>query len=216
MLKKAKETFQKHKSEVFWALVATAIWELGRNLITSLPDAGNGIIRIFTDLPYKFAAQPSGETLVIYLGIFLIATSVSLAAKILALSIRAYWRAKNIKKHCDMPEVKKESNSTPTVTEEELDQKIIALQNETKGLVWQSIAKCFITLFLCYVLFISMLMPNVLRTSFAWHIDIIAPYTTEQTIIQLKSDWARMDSKEDYDKISDAVRLIMDENNLGD
>jgi len=216
MLKKAKEAFRKHKSEVFWALVSTAIWELGRNLITSLPEAGNGIIRIFTDLPYKFAAHPSGETLVIYLGIFLIATSVSLAAKALAISIRAYWSAKNIKAPRSTPEIPKETNSTPPITTEELNQEIVALQNETKSLVWQSIVRCFTTLFLCYVLFISMLMPNVLRISFAWHIDMIAPYTTEQTILQLKSDWARMESKEDFDLINNSIKQIVDENRLKD
>lgn len=214
MLKNAKEAFQKHKSEVFWALVATAIWELGRNLITSLPEAGNGIIRIFTDLPYKFAAHPSGEMLVIYIGIFLIATSVSLAARLLVKSVRVYRKAKSIKEPSSMPEVRKESNSVPPDTQESRKHKIISLQKEAKGLVWQSVVRCFITLFLCYVLFISVILPDALKTSFTQHINIIAPYTTEQTIVQLKSDWARMDSKEDYEKISNVIGLIMDENNL--
>lgn len=47
-----------------------------------------------------------------------------------------------------------------------------------------------------------------------WHLDVISPYVETDAVLQLKSDWARMETKTEYDMISEYIGSIMDENNL--
>lgn len=67
-----------------------------------------------------------------------------------------------------------------------------------------------------YVLFsvITIVIPTNLSKAFERDIKMIKPYSDEETVMLLESDWTRMKSKADYDKIYETINHIKEENNL--
>ena len=76
-----------------------------------------------------------------------------------------------------------------------------------------------LNLFISTVLFVThsivfIYIPVGIHMNFNRDITIIKPYTDTQTILLLESDWARMKSKEDYDKIYQVINEVKENNNI--
>ena len=74
-----------------------------------------------------------------------------------------------------------------------------------------SFVKYFLRAFgiiMCSVLYILVLRDRQIKActqSFFRHLDIISPYISSTEILMLRRNWALMKSKEDYERIRDAV-----------
>ena len=64
------------------------------------------------------------------------------------------------------------------------------------------------------VVVLTTIIPMNLLNSFEYNIKMIKPYTDNKTVMMLESDWTRMRSKNDYDKIYDTINQIKEANGL--
>ena len=81
-------------------------------------------------------------------------------------------------------------------------------------LLWLSrISKCATVLWAILVLY-SYILPSIVQVGFDNTLDIIAPYTSEAEVLQLRSDWRLMDTKEAFYRINGRLLEIRDQNNL--
>ena len=64
------------------------------------------------------------------------------------------------------------------------------------------------------MLYMNVYKPIFLNSSFDSDIKMIKPYTDNKTVMMLESDWTRMKSKDDYDKIYETINRIKKENDL--
>ena len=60
----------------------------------------------------------------------------------------------------------------------------------------------------------TLLIPNAKWSRFMQDMTMITPYTDDQTLSLLRSDWTRMESKEDYQMIYQTINEIKGENGL--
>ena len=69
-------------------------------------------------------------------------------------------------------------------------------------------------LFECWLLVNVMILPSRINDSFNQSIEIIAPYTDNNTISTLKSKWRLMSSEDDYNEIDMIITDIRNKNDL--
>jgi len=71
------------------------------------------------------------------------------------------------------------------------------------------------TIFCSYTYYIFV-FPLEVQDTFLRNIDIVTPYVEKHEVDMLKSDWARMKSKADYESIDARMMTIIDKNGLLD
>ena len=86
--------------------------------------------------------------------------------------------------------------------------------SSTKKVIWLGVKGILWSLVTCYFIFQAIIIPLMLNDTFEKHIVIVAPYTDDNTIKKLKSDWMLMKTKADYEAIDATITTILEENKL--
>lgn len=99
---------------------------------------------------------------------------------------------------------------------EYLEQKSRSLREKARLqiMVIISLVLVFVTICLAYYEFI--VEPVRTKAQFDIEIQVVAPYVEEQEITKLRSDWVRMRSRADFEKICLKIERIYLENGLGE
>lgn len=170
MSQRISNVINKYKKEIILAIVATAIWELGKYIFSIFTSAGPSIVQGFIDLPYYNAAKPLGDMVAIYILGGLLVSTLSVSFTTLITSIRAYVKTRRIPEPLPIPDsiknIARTSSEEKQSTAEKLAEEIKTLKKETKVLLTGRIRKMIMTLLMCYLLFITVLMPMTLRAMF--------------------------------------------------
>ncbi len=189
-------------SQVFEPII-----KIGKNL-------GDGLIVALVDYFYFSCGQANSTSFVNYIACFLFLFVVFPVVK------DAITLILNFRKKEDIAT----SSSTEVVSEESpktLDDLIetgikLKAKNKRKMLYYK------IVLVICAIILILTVCnvtiykygPTIVKESFDRRITQITPYTENEKIALLKSDWVSMKSKSDYDKIVEEINSILEENNL--
>lgn len=181
-----KEVIKKHKSEIIIGLITSALWILIESLIKNAPKVGENILETILNYIYSNASR----------------TSTSKLLAILLSSITGF-----ILGICTVSFLHKYINNKSKNTNE------ASLKTQKKYKV-ESITLCVILVLYTVFVFWTFITPISKLSEFERNITMIKPYTNDKTVIMLESDWVRMRSKDDYDKIYETINKIKEENDL--
>ena len=211
MLKKISELCKQHKVTILSGLATTAIWELGKTILKGLPDAGYKLMRYLGNIPYLMAPLPIEDMLFMLVIGCIICFAITTGLSVLIRAIDELIQAKTNKRFNERKRslVKKKISSAQSTTENLETHKYSASHKLINNVV-----RAFVFFIIALFFSLAMFKPQSLRLTFETNVEIISPYTDEDTIKKLKSDWAQMKTKEDYLAIDKAISEIIDSNNL--
>ena len=108
------------------------------------------------------------------------------------------------------------------LTTEELKLKKIKVEQELKNYnkkfkLYAYLMIAFISVVNFIVIFrlMTSIEVDIINRNFEKKINIIAPYTNDNTIKKLNSEWAQMTSKSDFNKIDSSIDSLFAKNNRG-
>lgn len=220
-----KGLYNKYKREIWIgvivSLITAAIMKLGDWFIKVLPTIGTSVFETISNILYSSAATYSDNMILRIILLSGFSILVGLSTKTITDGLKIYKAAlrleKNSKKFSEDKlneineqataelECEKKSNKIETIPEIVKKGKKVG-----KGVIQFIIITAFTYLFIIF--FIT--APMSLSNEFEQDIVKIAPYIEEDDVKQLKSDWACMRSKTDYDVLYEYIEKIKTENNL--
>ncbi len=189
-------------SQVFEPII-----KIGKNL-------GDGLIVALVDYFYYSCGQASSTSFVNYIACFVFLFVLCPVVKNTIAIILDFRKKEDIAT----------SSSTEVVSEESpktLDD-IIETGIKLKAKNKRKMLYLKIVLVICAIILILTVCDvtiykygsTIVKESFDRKITQITPYTENEKIALLKSDWVSMKSKSDYDKIEERINSILEENNL--
>jgi hypothetical protein len=218
-----KKLWQRYKVDLIVCGLVTLSLQYAGKLIEALPSAGNSFLSAWVDSIYRQAALTTEYKFAIIVGMFgvgillisLFATTYSNIKEIKD-AIHISKRIEKITSGNDM----ESSNDKPKLTpiEENIQQELENLKQESK----KNSSRCkrklvvylIINIYALGAFSTILLYPIILYDSFVANIQVIHPYISETEYVQIQSDWRRMKTKEDFDKINEYITQIKDENDL--
>lgn len=214
MEKKNNDILKKHSKEIAYGIIIWGICSIIEKVISNAPKTGRTIFGTIQNFIYSCASKISLNSCINLFISFLIGVLAAIAI------IPLLSRHINKKYQMKEKEIKKRITNIKKETDKDNKQEKIIdyLDSEVEAIdkkVNRSGKLLMITVII-YILFVvlTMIIPMNLLNSFEYNIKMIKPYTDNKTVMMLESDWTRMRSKNDYDKIYDTINQIKEENNL--
>lgn len=218
---KIKNWIKRHAKEivigVIVSIVTTCIFTGAKWIIEIAPEASNLIWQSFLNAFCAAAAKTSDSSL------------ISFVYSIVFGSFAAYvYNHMNQRLHKTKELIAKteellDAVSNPNLAEKDDEKEIStdALKNKLEQTI-KDVKKgrrtsiVWIVLLALYFghIFVFYFMPHSLWTEYQRDLMRIAPYMEEQDMDQLKSDWACMQTKADYDEIYERIDKIKEEHDL--
>lgn len=197
-------------ASILFLLIFEPIIQIGKDFTSK------GLIAL-VDYFYYSCGHASGiaflSTLSVYaLTVFICHEIISIIKTVKA----AFPKGKERKKpHTDSRESNSENKSDSIVV---LSREIEKLERKTKTLDRIMIGLVIVSI-MCYMLFflnavVYQCLPVLVKESFNRSITQITPYVESEQIDLLKSNWANMKSKDDYEVIQEEIDCILIENSL--
>jgi hypothetical protein len=204
-------------------------------LLKNAPEIGKTIVGEFSDIVFIRASRVSSESLLS--GIFAFIAALIMALGLLPYTMRMVSK-KRTKEKDELDRITDKYDSqveainyqireymkNPEEHGEEIDKCLTELtrvegeiQNYKSLIKKKSKPKRFpfiLILVVFFVTYIIEIIPVSLLNDFNRDIKMIKPYTDNKTVLLLESDWTRMKSKDDYDKIYETIDKIKEEHNL--
>lgn len=232
---KSKEIIKEYRREIFVGIITSVVWASILWLIKSAPKVGKTIFGTIQNLIYSCASQMSIISLItlllgIIFGSLFALTIIPLLFKFLK---HKYDKLdEQLEKECEEYEKRiDELYSKIELYEKDVPKNNIEIEkclkeikqinyeflngdSSSKNARRRSKLPIIMTLILIVYVIVTVIIPVYLLDSFNHDIKMITPYADSKTIMMLESDWTRMRSKDDYDKIYDTINRIKDENNL--
>ena len=192
--------WQKYKKEILIGLFTSLLWFFVEHIINTVPRIGRNVIETLSNYVYTNAANFSINTILTMFVSILVGWA-------LAIAIRPIMQYREIRKLEKEVEVLKTDNNANKKKEDNLSK-------EYKKEKRIDIGPLIVLIVFVFMLYMNVYKPTLLNSSFDLDIKMIKPYTDNKTVMVLESDWTRMKSKDDYNKIYDTINTIKDENNL--
>ena len=192
--------WQKYKMEILISLFTSLLWFFVEHIINTVPRIGRNVIETLSNYVYTNAAKFSINIILTMFVSFLVGWA-------LAIVIRPIMQYREIRKLEKEIEVLKTDNNANKKKEDNLSKEY---KKETRI----DIGRLIVLIVFVFMLYMNVYKPVFLNSSFDLDIKMIKPYTDNKTVMMLESDWTRMKSKDDYDKIYVTINKIKDENNL--
>ncbi len=220
-----KSFIQKHRNEILVGIITSALWYVVERIVKSAPKAGRTILGTIQNSIYSSASLMSPTYILgivlefIICILILIALLVSRRNRHLKETIEALNTEAKIIEEMKASNDKKVSESDAKEQSEDEKQKLIegtdkesdsSLQKK-KTIDWFPIIW---SLFTCVLFTISVFIPLSISQNFSRDITMIKPYADNHTVLVLESEWIRMRSKDDYNRIYDVINQIKTANNL--
>ena len=218
-----KNFLKQYKKDLIISLIVTLTLNMAGRFIAVLPNAGHSLFSAWLDSLFRYAACITQYTYAMHAGI------VFLVVMLTSISFSAYDGIKHMRKYKDilkriatmkgiMNGKKPVETEKSTAEEGDLSTQLDKLSNDAKKeSVKHKIDMVLLGLInLCAVIAFSTttLIPILLNDSFARASTMIRPYISETDYIQMQSDWTRMKTKEDFNKINEYITKVRDDNNL--
>lgn len=198
----ALSLWKKHKIEIIISIIASTIFTVLCQIVRKVPVIGKSVIETIINYVYSSSSVMDEQALVI---LFITISIFFAITYVLSSSI---VRIITLNKEDEKVSLKEEN---PEKEIQMLSKKIAILRRKIKKSSFKLIA---MTLLLSVHLSITIITPAIINMKFKNDLTVIKPYTDNKTFMMLESDWIRMKSKDDYDKIYDTINRIKDENNL--
>lgn len=232
---KISKAISKYRKEIIGGLIVSAIWFLIECLLKNAPEVGKTIIGQFLNLVFMRAARISSESLLSSIIAFF-------AAFIFAIALIPYIIRKidkkqknemdkfnnqadkydaqiktvtaNIEEYMKNPEENIDEIDACLGEIKKIDEEIKLLKSQVEKKHKHKILPTILGIFIFIFTYITEIIPISLLNDFNRDIKMIKPYTDNKTVLLLESDWTRMKSKDDYDKIYETIDKIKEEHNL--
>lgn len=188
-------------ASLIFLILLEPIIQIGKNL-------SKGIIASFVDYFYYSCSRVNGISFVSYLVFIAFAFYLARELRELTKLYRELFlsnRKEEAKDSENSSKVEQHCLNNTRETADETQEKVLKV---TGGFVI-----VLNILLLCYIL-TYWYLPSAMNTSFDRRIIQITPYVESEEIDLLKSDWASMESKDDYDKIAEKIDFILATNGL--
>lgn len=218
---KFKRWFEKNAKEILISVVVSTVTAgviKGIDWIRKIaPTAGKSIWRFFSNSFITTSASITETSLIslLFTALLGIATAYvfSITIKALRLTKKTIKGVDDIIKDINDP-VTKEVKEKNKITKKEVKTEGKSIIRDTKKVRRITVAAIvFFVLYFGNILLFS-IFPHSLWTEYQRDLVKIAPYIEEQELAMIKSDWACMQNKEDYDEIYNRINEIKDENGL--
>lgn len=211
---------KKYKNPILLSIAGAAIWELLRRILSLFiavaPTAGNSIFGILRDSMYYCAAMQSQISITNDISGVMSAMFIAVALIEVILVIKLKNRIAKIEKYDREASEKKD---TERDYKKERSDKIDILfaskkKRDSRFLKRLLIFICvyFLIFFVFHVTYAS--IPAFMFEMFDRNITIITPYVDEHDIDILRSKWASMRTKADFDEINTYIMQVREENNI--
>lgn len=235
MRKKNKDTIKRYAIDIIIGIVTSAICFLLQGIIKNAPTASKNVFVTLQNLVYTSASEISSNSLLIILIIMGVSVLVAFNLMPLFLSILGKkneiedadfekeceeYRKKYFELHTKLEEYKSETPLNAAKIEnclkeiKKCDNDFLSGDSSAKKKRKTGIFPIIILIIYLIVFVIIEIIPTFILNDFNRDIVMIKPYTDNKTIITLESDWTRMKSKDDFDKIYDTINQIKKENGL--
>lgn len=220
-----KELWNNHKKEIIigvgCSIFGTILLEIVRWIIETAPSVGNSIL---SGLENQIYIRASKITILDILGSFFVFLLVIFLEIVLHISIRALKTIRYTKREKNAGNTGKSLDKTlgggkkktggGDCNNIDKDVKEKELKKKEKELKHASIWLILISVLFFVVVFFYVVFPIHLKDNFDVSVKQISPFIEEQDRLKLESDWISMKSQADYEKISDYINSIKEENNL--
>lgn len=206
-----------HKSEILVGIIVffiTSILSLVINWFnTSVPLLGETVIDYAMNILYTTSAQQSDSTFIRDILSNLLWSSV---IYILILSIKAFRLIgrsnKTLQQIAYIGNIK--SQKVDLDTNSKVDKNKNDLKVENTKLKKTTALLLILTFLLIFLVYFAYITPNQIWTKFEQDITLIKPYVHNSEIDELRSNWVRMRSKDDFTEIYAVINNIKQMNNL--
>lgn len=218
-----KEMYKRYKREILIgvvvSLITAVIIKIGDWLLNIIPSVGNSIFDVFSNFMYSLAATCSDYfilNILLFGGIgiffgFLLAPLIK-GGKLLKMVSQLELKSKI---YSFEKETTKMQNQEDMLTKVENEK-----NNDTENCNEKKELRKYAIIILSLIVFVNVFVsffifsPMMLSSQFDQDIIKITPYVEECEVNQLKSDWACMRSKENYDDIYDRINEIKEKHAL--
>ncbi|MCR5622062.1 MAG: hypothetical protein K6G18_09425 [Treponema sp.] len=195
------KTLKDIPKQVTVSLIVLFVVDIFRKLKNYLPAAGSNLLKYISHTIIRNAATRTGVSLIDFFYVLIILPVLLVFIFLLFVSSYNWYKQSKQMKKLDGSD-----NILYSKTKKEI--------KDCKKNAISTLVTAFIGIFcLLEISFISY-FPVALREQFDLKLKRIAPYTTEETIQKLESDWTIMKTNEDYSAIDSVISEIEEENNL--
>ena len=224
-----KKWMQEHKNEIIVGVIVFFITSLLslflRWIVTSGPKVGNSIFAVLINAIYSSASCASalsvfgiiiitGCSVLIVFVLNLLAKSMKTLKEASAL-VDIKRKADALKKHGELSdeqkaEVVKSINKLSKLSqknETSLEKSKKALRISVIGMIASGII--YMTLIVFYIV-----VPTYMKNNFDLSVTQIAPYIEEKELLELKSKWVSMKTKDDYKEILEYIDDVRQANGI--
>lgn len=213
MKKKSNNTgfLKKYRSEIVVGLVTSAIWFAVEWIIKSAPKTGKTVFGTIQNLVYSCAAFTTATSIIMFIAYLAIGCFIALAISPLMIEhIHNKTKKKYDEINKKLDQIEKEANIAKKLEQlKEIEEKDMPQGEKLSSRILAAFGILY-----CLFIILTAMIPAQISKTFDRDIKMIKPYTDNQTIWMLESDWTRMKSKTDYDKIYETINHIKEENNL--
>lgn len=227
MKKSDKDVIKKLSKDILIGIITWVICYILEKIVSSAPKTGKTILGTIQNQVYSSAAKISSNSLITIILVLFLSTIAAFAIVPFLFSFFGRKKENEIKEKEKKIEkiyakIEEYEKDFPKYSQEiknclkeinKLD-KEIEDNSTTQKEKQQSISPIIITITYLVCIFMTEIVPISKLDSFNRDLKMIKPYTDSKTVLMLESDWTRMKSKDDYDKIYETINKIKDENNL--
>ena len=224
-----KEWWKKHKNEVYVGIIScfltSLIFAFIRWIVSSGPMVGGSILSALVNSIYKSAGRSSYFSIInsFYLfvcifslgGVVYVAISVfsTVHKTMLALDLEDKIGSVEQDEKITSEQIEELKRDLKKVTDANV-KKEPSLRKRTKQLRLSAIMTI-----ICFIVSISLtvfytMVPIYMRNNFDLSLTQIAPYVEEQELLNVKSKWVSMETREDYQEIIEYIDNVKTENGL--
>ena len=205
-----KTMWKKHKVAIITGVVSSIIATIILQCLQNAPAVGKTLIETINNLIYSIAPQMNELTITVMFIIIVLTSFVTFTIS----KIIEKWLNRNKKSERAHSEQLLEAQDDIEGMKRELDK-----MEKEKSKIEKKLRKLYARLVLLLVfLFVYLntfiVFPAMINIKFRKDITIIKPYTDSHTIMLLESNWARTNSKSEYDKIYKIIYEIKEKNNI--
>lgn len=226
---------KKHKNEILVGVITSLIVQFGSPLLVSLFTSSYNLISL-ADLfnVYRQAALFTSDRVVVFILLTIFALIMgAIVSSIIILGKKKNEIVEQTESLIELSDIVEElenakddsslEDDPELKNDERHEEEKIALSKENLKNKTKKLKKTY-TLLLVYAILIiafetfylatSIVVPSMMNDSFNRSIEIITPYTSQDKIAHLKSDWRRMKNIDDYNNIDLTITQIRDQNSL--
>ncbi len=218
---------------VISSVLGTIIISILQYIYKNARETGKGLFLTIINMPYKIASVASPGMLILILlwvilvillgiGLIFLARSIRVAIKIHVLKSRLK-KVKDKKSDLhgkddnqDSGSAKNDDNTVDKMESEvdKLESDIDDISKASNSIMRNCILLAIATLMSFLLCYYWIIIPFASREQFELDISLIKPYTTEENVGKLQSEWVRMKTKSDYDKIYEIINEIKEREGL--